>query len=85
MAYRDARQVDSALDAINKALASAPNNPELYHLKGQILWIQGGSSLPVAVKQYEIALSKSKQINPSMLTEIRKECSRLAGRTCAEK
>lgn len=85
MAYRDARQVDAGLDAINKALASAPNNPELYHLKGQILWIQGGSSLPVAVKQYEIALSKAKQINPSMLSEIREQCRRLSGRTCAEK
>ena len=85
MAYRDARQVDSALDAVNKALASAPNNPDLYYLQGQILSIQGGSSLPVAVKQFEIALSKASQINPSMLNEIRQECRRLPGAICAEK
>lgn len=83
MAYRDARKVDLALDAINKALASAPNNPELYHLKGQILWIQGGASLPVAVKQYEIAWGKAKQLNPSLLSEIREQCRRLSeGKAC---
>ena len=85
MAYRDARKGDLALDAVNKALAAAPNNPELLHLKGQILWIRGGSDLPVAVKQFHLALSKSKQMNPSLLSEIREQCRRLSGSVCPEK
>ena len=79
LAYRDARKPELALDAVNKAIAAAPNNPELNYLKGQILWMQGGSSVPIAKKQFEIALSKSKQINPSLLAEIRDQCRNLSG------
>ncbi len=35
--YRDLDQYDDALVAVNKALAAAPNNPELFYLKAQIL------------------------------------------------
>ncbi len=79
LAYRDARKPELALDAINKAIASAPNNPELNYLKGQVLWMQGGSSVPIAKKQFEIALSKAKQMNPSLLAEIRDQCRNLSG------
>ena len=79
LAYRDARKPELALDAVNKAIAAAPNNPELNYLKGQILWMQGGSSVPIAKKQFEVALSKSKQINPSLLAEIRDQCRNLSG------
>ena len=86
LAYRDARRPDLALDAVNKALASAPNNPELHYLKGQILWMQGGNSTAEAKKFFELALSKSKQMNPSLLSEIRDQCRNLSGGVkCAEK
>lgn len=85
LAYRDARKPELALDAVNKAIAAAPNNPELNYLKGQILWMQGGSSVPIAKKQFEVALSKSKQINPSLLAEIRDQCRNLSGGvSCSE-
>jgi tetratricopeptide (TPR) repeat protein len=85
LAYRDARKPDLALDAVNKALVSAPNNPELHYLKGQVLWMQGGGNIPAAKKQFELALSKSKQMNPSLLTEIREQCRNISGgATCPE-
>ncbi len=79
LAYRDARKPELALDAVNKAIASAPNNPELNYLKGQVLWMQGGSNVPIAKKQFEVALSKAKQMNPSLLAEIRDQCRNLSG------
>ena len=85
LAYRDANRPDLALDAVNKALASAPNNPELSYLKGQVLWMQGGNNIPEAKKQLAIALSKAKQMNPSLLAEIRDQCRNLSGGvSCAE-
>jgi tetratricopeptide (TPR) repeat protein len=79
LAYRDARRPDLALDAVNKAIASAPNNPELNYLKGQILWMQGGNNIPTAKQQFAIALKKSKQMNSSLLAEIRDQCKNLSG------
>ncbi len=79
LAYRDARRPELALEAVNKAIASAPNNPELNYLKGQILWMQGGNSMPMAKQQFEIALKKSKQMNSTLLAEIRDQCKNLSG------
>ena len=85
LAYRDARRPDLALDAVNKAIASAPNNPELNYLKGQILWMQGGNNILTAKQQFAIALKKSKQMNSSLLAEIRDQCKNLSGGVkCAE-
>ncbi len=85
LAYRDARKPELALEAVNKAIAAAPNNPELTYLKGQVLWMQGGSSIPTAKKQFELALTKAKQLNPSLLTEIREQCRNISsGVSCAE-
>ena len=85
LAYRDARKADLALDAVNKALTSAPNNPDLHYLKGQILWMQGGNNIPTAKKEFERALSKSKQMSPSLLAEIREQCRNISGgKSCPE-
>lgn len=85
LAYRDARKPELALDAVNKAIAAAPNNPELTYLKGQVLWMQGGNNIPTAKKQFELALSKSKQMNPSLLSEIREQCRNISGgKSCPE-
>lgn len=40
IAYRDLRQVDNALAAVNQALDETPNNPDLMYLKAQILRLQ---------------------------------------------
>ncbi len=85
LAYRDARKPEQAIDAVNKAISAAPNNPELTYLKGQVLWMQGGNSIPTAKKQFELALSKSKQMNPSLLAEIREQCRNISGgKSCPE-
>ncbi|PZU98914.1 MAG: hypothetical protein DCE90_03670 [Pseudanabaena sp.] len=85
LAYRDARIPNLALEAVNKALVAAPNNPDLSYLKGQILWMQGGSNIPEAKKQFESALKKAKQLNPTLLAEIRQQCQNLSGGIkCAE-
>ncbi|CAN1209458.1 Tetratricopeptide TPR_1 repeat-containing protein [Tumidithrix helvetica PCC 7403] len=77
LAYRDARKTDLALEAVNKALIAAPNNPELYYLKGQILWLKGGSSLGDAKQNYVKALSKAKQLPPPLVGVISTECRNL--------
>lgn len=39
--YRDLGQFDEAIAAVDEAIAAAPDNPELYYLKAQILVDQG--------------------------------------------
>jgi tetratricopeptide (TPR) repeat protein len=39
--YRDLHQPDNALAAVDKALQTTPNNPELFYLKAQILRLKG--------------------------------------------
>jgi tetratricopeptide (TPR) repeat protein len=79
LAYRDARKVDLALDALNKALAAAPNNPELHFFKGQLLWAQGGNNIPEAKKEFEIALTKADQLDAGLLADMRSQCRSLSG------
>jgi len=40
IAYRDLRQLGDALAAVNRALDTTPNNPDLLYLKAQILRLQ---------------------------------------------
>lgn len=73
IAYRDLKKYESALEYINKALESAPNNPELYYLRGQVLRILGTKKddkdlLQEALASFEKALGKSSQL-PSSLSE----------------
>jgi len=80
LGYRDAKKNDQALEAIDKALASALNNPELNYLKGQILWAK--DNLDEAKRHYRLALSKSKQLLPSLTKQINSECTTLTGTSC---
>lgn len=80
LGYRDAKKPDQALDAVDKALAAAPNNPELNYLKGQILWMK--DDLEPAKQQYRTALSKSKQLPPGLTKQINNECTTLTGASC---
>jgi tetratricopeptide (TPR) repeat protein len=79
IAYRDANKTNLALDAVNKAIASAPENPELNYLKGQLLWSQGGSNVAAAKQQFEIALTKSEQMNTGVLADVREQCRVISG------
>lgn len=67
IAYRDLKDYDLALNFVNQALESTPNNPELYYLKGQILRQKGQKEnslalLQEAVKNFDIALAKAEQL-----------------------
>jgi len=67
VAYRDLKDYDSALVFANKAVASTPNNPEIYYLKGQILREKGMRDkniviLEEALKNYDTAFSKLNQM-----------------------
>ena len=67
LAYRDLKDYDKALEFVEKAIESTPNNPELYYLKGQILRRRGENNedllvLNEAIKYYDIALEKVEQL-----------------------
>jgi tetratricopeptide (TPR) repeat protein len=65
---RDKKQVDIALAAVDKALAAAPNNPELIYLKAQILRAsqQHAASLELVNK----ALESQSQLPPILVKEM---------------
>jgi tetratricopeptide (TPR) repeat protein len=78
VAYRDARKTDLALEAVDKALASAPNNPVLHYFKGQIFWVQG--NIPEARRYYLLTLSKSPQLPDQFVKDVLSECVRMTGK-----
>ncbi|MEB3210353.1 MAG: Sll0314/Alr1548 family TPR repeat-containing protein [Leptolyngbyaceae bacterium] len=41
VAYRDLDNLDAAMDAVDRAIADAPTNPDLFYLKAQILRLRG--------------------------------------------
>jgi tetratricopeptide (TPR) repeat protein len=82
LGYRDAKKPTEALDAIDKALAAAPENPELRYLKGQVLWMKGCSGVEAAKKEYRQALDKSKQLPPELAKQINSEYSSLSNSKC---
>ncbi len=88
VAYRDLEQYDRALEYANKALETAPNNPEHYYLKGQILRQIGKKKndskvLEDAMKNFEQALEKSAQLPNFVLETLEKE-NRLTQEKIAE-
>lgn len=71
--YRDLRQTDKALEAVNKAIAEASSNPELYYLKAQILVRQGNNT--EAKNNFRRALERRSQLpNPVVRTLIHEQC-----------
>jgi tetratricopeptide (TPR) repeat protein len=73
VAYRDLKKYDRALEFVDRALKIAPENPELYYLKGQILRKIGKNSenigiLEDALAHFQQALSKSAQL-PKFITK----------------
>lgn len=78
VAYRDLKNYDQALKYANKALETAPDNPEHYYLKGQILRKLGKQKksieiLTEAVENFELALAKSAQLPEFVLETLTRE------------
>ena len=88
VAYRDLKQYDRALEYVNKALEIAPNNPEHYYLRGQILRQIGKKennleALSKALENFDRALAKSSQLPDFILKTLERE-NRLTKERIAE-
>ena len=78
VAYRDLKQYDRALKFVNKALEIAPDNPEHYYLKGQIIRQIGKKkkSIPLleeALDNFNQAVSKSAQLPKFIVKPLKRE------------
>lgn len=78
VAYRDLKDYNQALKYANKALKTAPENPEHYYLKGQILRKIGKQKnstkvLSEAVENFELALESSEQLPDFILKTLKRE------------
>jgi tetratricopeptide (TPR) repeat protein len=73
IAYRDLDKYERGLESVDRAIQLAPDNPELYYLKAQILYKQGKkendrSLLTQAVENFERASQKKEQL-PNLVVE----------------
>ena len=80
VAYRDLDQYARALEYADRAIATAPDNPEHYYLKGQILRKIGREEnnteiLAEAIANFELALEKSAQLPEFILKTLERENS----------
>ncbi|MCF4967223.1 Sll0314/Alr1548 family TPR repeat-containing protein [Nostoc sp. CMAA1605] len=78
IAYRDLKQYSQALNYANRALKVAPDNPELYYLKAQILREQGRQDknqqlIKEAVSNFDKALAKKSQLPRDLVRQIERE------------
>lgn len=76
--YRDLKRYSNALEYVNKAIASAPKNPELYYLKAQIQTRLGDKRksdglLQEANDNFQIALEKSNRLPKNTVADIAAE------------
>ena len=78
LAYRDLNKYDKALPFVEQALIDTPDNPELYYLKGQILYKQGKSQqnnslFKQALENFDKALEKADQLPNYLVKALRHE------------
>ena len=78
VAYRDLKEYDTALKFVDKALAIAPENPEHYYLKGQILRKIGKKqqSIPIleqALDHFSRALTQESQLPKFIVKPLKRE------------
>ncbi|MEL7523813.1 MAG: Sll0314/Alr1548 family TPR repeat-containing protein, partial [Cyanobacteria bacterium J06553_1] len=66
--YRDLEQYDDALVAVNKAIAAAPDHPELMYLKAQILRRLGNEA--EAIELFDAALVYAEQLPAGLVRRI---------------
>ena len=78
--YRDLKEYDKAIEALNKAIELAPNNPEFIYYQAQILAIRGVASQPQndrdlrkSIKLFDDAYQKSDRLLSSTVTQIKSE------------
>ncbi len=76
--YRDLKEYDKAIVAIDTATKLAPNNPELLYYKAQILGIRGRATkndpdLRASVKLFEAAYQKRDRLLTSTIANILSE------------
>jgi tetratricopeptide (TPR) repeat protein len=72
--FRDLKQFDRAMQAVDRAIASAPDNPELKYLKAQILVRQGRNK--EALPLFQQALQRKEQLPPGTVAQIDNELRR---------
>ena len=75
--YRDLEQLDDAVMAVDEAIAAAPENPELFYLKAQLLAKQGEQAKSIAL--FQEALEYSNQLPTSLVRQITWESCAVAG------
>jgi tetratricopeptide (TPR) repeat protein len=85
VAYRDLKQYPQAVAAVDRAIQSTADNPELYYLKGQILSSQGKkqnnqSMLQEAVKNFDLAIAKKDRLPSELVKQIERERRQAARR-----
>ena len=78
VAYRDLEEYETALTFVDKALESAPNNPEHYYLKGQILRKIGKKqkNIPIleqALDHFSRAISQESQLPKFIVKPLKRE------------
>ena len=82
VAYRDLKQYDRALEFVERAMRSSPDNPELAYLKGHLLRHQSKIAendqerlalLKQAIVYFDSALAKAEQLPESVLKPIERE------------
>jgi tetratricopeptide (TPR) repeat protein len=78
VAYRDLKQYNQALKYADKAIQTAPENPEHYYLRGQILRQIGNQknnikTLEAAQNNFILALEKSEQLPEFVLKTLERE------------
>jgi tetratricopeptide (TPR) repeat protein len=78
VAYRDLKQYDKALDFVDTALSIAPNNPELFYLKGQILRKIGKNQqkldvLEQALSHFDRAITQQAQLPHFVIESLNHE------------
>lgn len=88
LAYRNQKQYPQAIAAVDQAIQSANDNPELYYLKAQILASQGKrennqSKLREAVENFDKAITKKTQLPASLVKQIERERRKTAERVVA--
>lgn len=66
--YRDLDQEDKALEAVDRALAETPQNPDLFYLKAQILRLQGKAQESLTF--FQQALSLEAQLPQALTNQI---------------
>ena len=78
VAYRDLKEYEKALNSVNQALEIAPNNPEHYYLKGQILRKIGKKQQDITILEEALtnltqALSKEAQLPLFVVKPLKRE------------